>query len=267
MNRRIFLASSTGISGGAFVSAIAGDSAEIEWGELQGRFVYDCEPPKPMQFEVTKDKGFVKEPLFDESLLVDQENHGLANVVVRLVAERSVQLPTHASHAEGSKKPVHAAIDGFTFRPHVVVVHTGQMLVLKMSDPVGHNPDWYAPRNPEFGKALNTSAKLTRVFYHAEPEPVRVDCRIHPWENAVLVITDHPYVRVSKVNGSFTLDHVPVGTWDFQLWHEQSRWLKGITIGGKKRNLSDGKLRIEIKPGENDLGEIKIEPKLMEKKR
>jgi hypothetical protein len=267
MDRRIFLAAVSGISAGTFLNAVAGDSEEVKWGNLNGRFIYDGEPRERTKLEVTKDTAFVKEPLFDESLLVDPKNRGVSNVMVRLVAERSGKLPVHPSLDEASRNPVNAAIEGLVFRPHVIVVRTGQTLVLKMPDLVGHNPNWHAPRNPEIGKMINSSKKMTRVFNHLEPEPIQVSCSVHPWESAILVVTDHPYVALSQADGSFAIKNVPVGTWDFQLWHERARWLKRITIGGKRRDLVDGKLRIKIKPGENDLGEIRIEPKLLEWKR
>jgi hypothetical protein len=267
MDRRFFLAGVSSVSAGAFLHAVGADSAEPQWGNLKGRFIYDGDPPKPAKIEASKDAAAVNEPLFDESLVVDKDGRGLANVVVRLVAERSAKLPVHPSPDEASKMPVNAALSGLEFRPHVIVVRTGQTLVLKMPDPVGHNPNWHAPSNPEMGKRINAGTTLRRVFKHPEREPILADCSIHPWESAILVVTDHPYVAVSQADRSFTIENVPVGPWDFQLWHERAKWLKRITIGGKGRELEKGKLRIEIKPGVNDLGEIKVGPKLLERER
>ena len=45
-------------------------AADQQWGDLTGRFIFDGDPPKPvemMTFE--KDKRVVKEPIFSESAL------------------------------------------------------------------------------------------------------------------------------------------------------------------------------------------------------
>ena len=264
MKRRTFLAGTSAVVFSASCApAWAADKSQ--WGVLKGRFIYDAEPPEPKRFEVTKDAAFVKEPLNDESLLVDKNSRGLANVVVRLVAERDVKLPVHPTDDEARKKPVRAAIEGLAFQPHVIVVRTGQTLILSMPDRTGHNPHWHARHNREVARMINSSRTMTRVFNDPEAEPIPVFCTVHPWEGATLVVTDHPYVAVSQADGSFAINNVPVGTWDFQLWHERANWLTQITIGADRRGLDHGKLRVEIKPGENDLGEIKVAAKMFDK--
>ncbi len=269
MDRRIFLAGCCGMTTATLLRAAEPDSAENQWGDLKGRFVYDGEPPEPVRLEITKDVAFVKEPLFDESLLVDKENRGLANVVVTLLPGKADTLRIHPSYPLTDVPPVETTYRGFRIGPRVTILRTGQEYLQVNADPVGHNPiiNFFNNQPPSSVIPTRERLSLSAGYKAAEATPASISCAIHPWEVAALVVTDHPYVGVSQADGSFVIKNLPVGKWSFRLWHERCQGFKQATIGGKERRLERGKLAVEINEGMNDLGEIKIEPKLLERKR
>lgn len=265
MERRVFLNGLAGITLAPLHPFGLAAADEVRLGHLEGKFTYDGDPPLPRKLAVTKDAAILKEPLYDESLLVSKHDRGLANVVIMLQATKPDELPpVHPSFESTMKESVEMQLKGLRFVPHVCVVQTGETFVMNIADAVGHNPTYALDKNREFQPVLG-KVREEKVFSKLEPEPCRVECAVHPWESAVLVVTDHPYVGVSQSNGSFIIHNLPVGKWQVQFWHERCRWIRQVTIAGKAQELEEGKLAVEIKPGKNDLGEIKIGPKLLER--
>jgi hypothetical protein len=66
-------------------------------------------------------------------------------------------------------------------------------------------------------------------------------------------------VAISEKDGSFAIKNLPVGKWTFRLWHERARWLGQVMLDDRRQNLAKGNLELEIKPGQNNLGMIRIE--------
>lgn len=56
------------------------------------------------------------------------------------------------------------------------------------------------------------------VFKKAEI--IRVDCDLHPWMRAWVVVAEHPFYAVTNDQGEFILNHVPPGEYTLQLWQE-----------------------------------------------
>ena len=72
----------------SFVSPVA-----AQWGTLTGQFVYDGKAPAAKAVNVTKDVQFCGTfGLKEESLVVNEQNKGLANVVVVLYLGRGQKL-------------------------------------------------------------------------------------------------------------------------------------------------------------------------------
>ncbi|MGH8056195.1 MAG: carboxypeptidase regulatory-like domain-containing protein, partial [Candidatus Entotheonellia bacterium] len=53
-----------------------------------------------------------------------------------------------------------------------------------------------------------------------KPEIIRIDCDLHPWMRAWVVVADHPFYAVTNDQGEFMLDHVPPGKYTLRLWQE-----------------------------------------------
>jgi hypothetical protein len=67
-------------------------------------------------------------------------------------------------------------------------------------------------------------------------------------------------MAVSTSQGKLQIKNLPVGKHTFVLWHELPGWVKEFKRDGKVEKTNNGKLTINIKPGDNDLGEIFIKP-------
>jgi hypothetical protein len=74
-----------------------------------------------------------------------------------------------------------------------------------------------------------------------------------------LLVRDDPYAAISDKSGALRLKKLPIGRWTFVIWHEQGRVRKAI-LGGKEIELERGRVTLEINPGKNDLGDVKLLP-------
>jgi hypothetical protein len=102
-------------------------------------------------------------------------------------------------------------------------------------------------------------------FGAEEGLPVQVGCNIHPWMGAWLVVRKDPYAAITDADGKFTIKDLPAGKeLEFGLWQESSGYLKNAAYKGGKADAR-GRFKIKIKPGSNDLGDIKVSPAIFKK--
>jgi hypothetical protein len=47
-------------------------------------------------------------------------------------------------------------------------------------------------------------------------------CNIHPQMNAVIITVATPFFTVSAQDGTFSIKNVPLGNYEFHVWHERS---------------------------------------------
>lgn len=237
-----------------------------QWGDLTATFVYDGAVPTPDKVVVTKDIDFCgKHNLVDNSLVVNPENKGIANLVVYLYLSRSDDPPAvHPSFAETAMDKVLLDNSKCAFDGHVTLLRTSQTLVLGNSDPVGHNSKIDTFTNAPINVTIPAGAKVEQKFPAAERLPTKVSCSIHPWMEGWIVIKDNPYMAATDKNGKFTIKNLPAGEWTFQFWHEKAGYVDEVVADGKDVEWTRGRLEVNIKPGTNDLGEFKIKPSVFE---
>ena len=143
------------------------------------------------------------------------------------------------------------------FTPRMMAVRTGQVFEFKNSDPIAHNAAVYARRNSPFSEIIAINQPLQKKFAKFETLPVRVDCSIHPWMKAWLVVSEHPYVAVSSEDGSFEIADIPAGEWKFRFWHERPGYLKTLVKGDQPAPLEKGIWVINVTADRTlDLGEL-----------
>lgn len=234
------------------LAAVSAQGAE--WGTVTGRFVYDGKAPTPATLDTSKDP-LCKVKLTDEDLLVDDKG-GLANAVIALKTKGVAVNPAYESSA---KESVELDNKNCRFEPHVLVVRTSQTLLLKNSDPTGHNTNVQSTSNDGINPILAAgSDPLKHKFAKAEVRPVKVGCNIHTWMGAWLIVRTDPYAAVSDKTGTFTIKDLPAGKeLEFGLWHEKAGYLRNAKFTGGTTD-SKGNFKIKIKPGENNLGDIKV---------
>lgn len=110
---------------------------EEQWGTLRGQFLYDGEPPALKMFDNAKVRQDYGEPIPDESLLVDPENSGLANIAVWLLPKKDEPLNIHPSYADIAERRVEIHIDGGRYHPRVVSLCLPQKLIVENREHVG----------------------------------------------------------------------------------------------------------------------------------
>ena len=248
----------------AVVFASTSLASAAEWGDLTGRFIYDGKAPAPKSIKVTKDPEVCsKHKLVEEQLVVGPQGE-LANIIVFLRTAK----PTVHPDLKDAKGDVVLDNLNCRFEPHVALLQTSQALVIKNSDPTGHNTN-ITSFNAPFNQSIPIQGEVKTFFKAEEKFPLKVACNIHPWMNAVLVIRGNPYMAVSDSEGRFTIAKLPVGKeLEFQLWHETQGFVKGSGVKGIKGAKVDnrGRFKMKIKPGANDLGEIRIDPSVVKPK-
>jgi len=115
--------------------------------------------------------------------------------------------------------------------------------------------------NYGFSELIPAGGTVKRKFTKEDRSPSAVACNIHPWESGWLLIRDNPYMAVSSNHGKLQIKNLPVGTHTFVLWHELAGFIKEAKRKGVAQEFKSGRVTVEIKPGDNDLGEFVIKPK------
>ena len=235
------------------------------WGNLSGTFIYDGDPPPPKKLRITQDMALcTRHDVFDESLVVNKENSGLANTIVFLYQKRASDLlPIHPSYDATATAKVTLDNVKCRFQPHVLVLRTSQILVVGNLDEVGHNTKIDTFNNPPINPMSPAGSTFEYRFGEAELRPAKVSCSIHPWMSARVFLRDDPYFAVTDKNGKFEIKNLPIGDWQFQVWHERGT-ISEVTLDGQSSSWKRGRFTTTIKSGENDLGEIKVAPQVFE---
>lgn len=237
-----------------------------EWGHVRGQFVLKGDVPVPVTLDIERDAEVCgKVGLVDESLVVNKDNRGIRFVAIWLDSKTAV--PVHPDLKDISK-PVTLDNKDCRFEPRMAALRTGQKLVLKNSDPVAHNAAVYLNRSSPFNEVISGTTPIERIVKNPETLPARVDCSIHAWMKAWLVVTEHPYVAFTDADGKFELKNVPVGTWRFRFWQERRGSLVQVIRNGMEEKLDKGAVSVEVRPGEySDLGTIEIPLEQLAKKK
>ncbi len=227
-----------------------------DWGSIKGRFVADGPPPQLTPLVIDKDE-FCKEKMPKNGRVLIGKDNALANAVVYLFVRRGTKVEVHPDFSDAMKDP--SVLDNHfcSFHPRVTAVRTGQPLLIKNTDPVGHNT-----RTELFNETIGAGEERTKTIDKAFPLPTPVSCGIHPFMQGYLLIQDHPYMAVSGDDGAFEIKNVPAGKQTFQFWHETG-YLKGVKLStGTTSNRGQASLTIE--PGKTlDLGTIKVPASLL----
>lgn len=234
-----------------------------EWGSIKGRFVFGGDAPAAAELKADKDVEVCgKHKLVAEELVVGADK-GIANVVV-YVRDKGVKVNPELASASAAQKPELDNKD-CRFEPHVQFVQTGQELVIKNSDTVGHNSNVATVKNPPSNNLIPAGGQTTVKFSSDEAIPAQVTCNIHPWMKAWLVVRPNPYAAVSKADGSFEIKGAPAGEVELQFWHEKAGYIGEMTIGGKAEKAAKGRKKVTVAAAGTDLGEIVLAPGVFQK--
>jgi plastocyanin len=240
---------------------------------FKGQFFYDGTPPAMKELPASaKDKADCGDPSLkvpDETFVINPENKGFANIIVYLTVPMGGKKPP-VSADSAKLKDAEILLDNklLRFQPHVLVVQTGQKVVLGNSDKISHNTNiaFGGVGNPASNEALPAGAKINKVYQKEERVPTNVACNVHPYMKAYLLVRDNPYFAVSDKDGKFEIKNVPDGEWQFTVWQEKSGYITTVKVGDKAATWAKGKLTQKFAGKEVDLGKILVSPKNFEGK-
>ena len=228
-----------------------------EWGDLKVRFTYDGPAPKPKPVNVNKDPQFCGTfGLVDDELMVNPQNGGIANVIVYMYSDSKP--PIHPDYEKSAAAEVVLDNKKCRFEPRVAVLRTSQTLILRNSDGVAHNTNYTCFANVSDNVLIPADGEIAKKLTVAERRAIPVACNIHPWMKGWIVVRDDPYAAVSDKNGELIIRNIPTGEWTFQFYQEAVGYVAEIKLNGKPTSWKRGRPDLEIKPGMNDLGEIKF---------
>jgi plastocyanin len=240
-----------------FVAALASPAFAQEWGDLEGTFLFKGTPPTPEKIVPTKDPEFCgKHPLEVENIVVNKDNKGLANVVVYLFDTAKPKI--HPDYEKEAKVEVVVDNEKCRFTPHVAAIRTGQTLVVGNKDPIAHNTKADFFNNNPFNDLIPATGSIKKTFTKAETTPSKLECSIHPWMAAYLLIREDPYFAVSDKDGKFLIKNLPVGEHTFIVW--SNKFISSPTVDGKAATWARGRVKLNIKAGKNSLGKVEVTP-------
>lgn len=156
---------------------------------------------------------------------------GIRNVVVSLVTP-----PPDVKWSVAP--PVQMDQKQCVFVPHVVVVPVGGTVEFLNTDRLLHNLHSASADNPTFNRTQPKGRTIPIAF--RRPEIIRIDCDLHPWMRAWVVVAEHPFYAVTNDRGEFALENVPPGTYTLQVWHES------LGVVKKDVAVSDGVTAVTV---------------------
>jgi plastocyanin len=142
-----------------------------------------------------------------------------------------VYLDSAPRSAFDDREPGRAVMDqrNETFVPRLLAVTTGTAVDFPNSDLTYHNV-FSLSRARRFDLGRYAAGKSKSVRFD-RPGIVRVFCDIHSHMSAFVVVFNHPYFRVTDVDGRYRIDNVPAGTYTIVGWYEgEARVQRSITV-------------------------------------
>ena len=188
-------------------------------GSLTGKIAFDGAAPEMPELPRYTETGKPKDAACDtheKAEYVVVNGGGVKDVVVRL-AVGAVARPA------ASETPPPLVIDqkNCRYSPHVAVAITGQKIAFRNDDDTMHNVHTYRGTETDFNIAQpkGTPEQVKDVTVPAGDVPYKIGCDVHPWMQAFVLVTDHPYVTVTGADGTFKLDNLPYGSYKLEAWH------------------------------------------------
>lgn len=229
-----------------------------QYGTIKGRVVWGGEGIP--QIKVLEEKGKADKdplvcardkPIFSRELVVDPDSKGVSYAFAYLVRPRG-ENPDAVKELLEKKPSVVLDQQNCEFLPYVLTMHEKQKLVVKSSDAgTNHNVHLNGFNNSSNQNvAAGTELKLDLV---PEKLPIAVNCDIHPWMKAYVMVFDHPFFATTGKDGSFEIKGVPAGKQNLVLWQE--------TVGFVNKGGGRG-MAVQVKEGETtDVGDVVLVPK------
>lgn len=206
--------------------AAAPATTGTEFARFSGRITVEGVAPKlPPLVQAgdptVKDQVCVQNAIPNDSVIVGPDG-GLKDVFI--YAKR---VPSGVDVPAPSEEPAELDQKGCRFLPQAMVFRVDQPLKMVNSDPVAHNV-----RTAGFTMQLNQiippndKKGIETTYERAERTPVQTKCDIHTWMLSWHLPLDHPWAAVSAEDGTFVIDNLPAGDWEFIVWHGKTGYVE-----------------------------------------
>lgn len=234
-----------------------------EWATVRLKVVYDG--PAPVVKPAMRRALCAGLPIPDERMLVGKDGE-LANLALVMDMKKSEATEIHPSLKKPSEKPLEIIAKNCRFVPRVAFVQAGQSVIVRNADACGHNFKLDPFSNRSFNMLIPIDGKSDFAFENGERSNfTEFTCTIHPWMRGQLVIRDHPYVAISDTKGLLEIKDLPTGKVTFKFAHENmKKSIDAGTLDGEKAQWPRGYITLDLKPGLNDIGVVKLSPALFE---
>jgi plastocyanin len=199
-------------------------------GTLKGKVVFAGPMPAQKKLDVTIDQYVCGNAKESEELAISPQRE-LRNAVV--------WIDDPPPNAKAPALPQKAEMDQSkcVFVPHIVIVPAGGTVDFQNSDRLLHN----IHTTPKVNPAINRTQPKDRTipFTFEKPEIVRINCDLHSWMQAWVVVAAHPFYALTGADGQFSFDNLPPGQYKLQVWHERLGTVPAtVTVGDKPASVT-----------------------------
>jgi hypothetical protein len=228
------------------------------WATLKGKFTVDGQPRPNTEISITGDAGVCKPggaPVYANTVVVGPDK-GLANTLIYVR-----KIPETWLHEDAKKVPTDTLVydqKNCVFLSPVTAVHADRKILLKNSDPVGHNTSIQGFANPLIqagGTAPFSFGGKTKSV------PIPISCSIHPWMKAWIIPLGNNYFDVTGNDGKFEIKNLPAGVpLEIQVWQEATGGLGGVSVTNPNvKNWSNkGRFEITLTPDKEEELEVTV---------
>ncbi|MCR9295705.1 MAG: methylamine utilization protein [bacterium] len=236
-------------------------AAQANTATLKAKFVLKGNAPEREKIDGSRDPFCAALEILSDKMVIGSKGE-IQNLALYLDARRTkADLPKIAV----DDKQYTLDNKNCMFTPHVIAARPGQSILVTNSDETGHNANFNFFNNDAVNFLIPAGGNKEFELKSEEPAPIPVECNIHPWMKAYIIVTEHPFVGVTNEQGELTIENLPVGEVTFKVWHESAAGsIDEGTVGGKTEKWSRGRMEIELKAGVNDLGTIEIDAGMFE---
>jgi plastocyanin len=182
-------------------------------GSIAGVVGFTGTAPKMEKLNRKSDPVCAKKDFNDPTVTVSKDGKALANAVVRITknAPAGAKAPTD---------PITVNQEDCMYTPHVQAAVEGQKVMIKNSDGTLHNIHAYSGQKTLFNQAQPPKSKDIEKDLKAA-DVIRLQCDVHPWMKAYVVINKNPFFAVTDADGKFEIKDVPAGSYTVEAWHEK----------------------------------------------
>jgi len=236
-------------------SMLVATIADAQTATLKMRFVIDGAVPPIGRIMAAPAFAPPGGPLIDERLIADPASKGIKNVVVYVYTGRGGS-KLDPVLKDGSEHLL--TMTNARFAPHILIAQAGDTIKIVDRGPNRHSPNLHFFANKQLSFVIPPGRPERVSLERAEPGPIPIDCNIHPWMRAYVVVLEHPYAASSDSEGNLSIEWLPANTsLTFQVWHEAGR-IDRVTIAGEKVEWPRGRWDVDLAAGVNDLGDVLI---------